>query len=104
MPAEGRAAKRLKIIETEATRAGKITRDLLNFARRREPRREPVAVEALVERAVELLGTKLARHRVRVRTVFHPDLPSILGDADQLTQVLLNLAAMPWMPCRIGVD
>jgi GAF domain-containing protein len=47
VPAEGRAAKRLKIIETEATRAGKITRDLLNFARRREPRREPVAVEAL---------------------------------------------------------
>jgi signal transduction histidine kinase len=50
-----------------------------------------VAVEALVERAVELLGTKLARNRVRVRTVFHPDMPSILGDADQLTQVLLNL-------------
>jgi signal transduction histidine kinase len=91
VPAEGRAAKRLKIIEAEATRAGKITRDLLNFARHREPRREPVAVEALVERAVELLGTKLARNRVRVRTVFHPDMPSILGDADQLTQVLLNL-------------
>ena len=91
VPAEGRAAKRLKIIEAEATRAGKITRDLLNFARRREPRREPVAVEALIERAVELLGTKLARGRVRVRTVLHPDMPSILGDADQLTQVLLNL-------------
>jgi hypothetical protein len=91
VPAEGRAAKRLKIIEAEATRAGKITRDLLNFARHREPRREPVALEALVERAVELLGTKMARNRVRVRTVFHPDLPSILGDADQLTQVLLNL-------------
>jgi len=91
VPTEGRAAKRLKIIKAEATRAGKITHDLLNFARRREPRREPVAVEALVERAVELLGTKLARNRVRVRTVFHPDMPSILGDADQLTQVLLNL-------------
>jgi two-component system NtrC family sensor kinase len=91
VPAESRPAKRLKIIEAEATRAGKITHDLLNFARRREPRREPVAVEALVERAVELLGTKLARNRVRVRTVLHPDMPSILGDADQLTQVLLNL-------------
>jgi two-component system NtrC family sensor kinase len=91
VPAEGRAAKRLKIIEAEATRAGKITRDLLNFARHREPRREPVAVEALVERAVELLGTKLARNRVAVRTVLHPGMPSILGDADHLTQVLLNL-------------
>ena len=91
VPAESRAVKRLKIIEAEATRAGKITRDLLNFARRREPRREPVAVEALIERAVELLGTKLVRGRVQVRTVLHPDMPSILGDADQLTQVLLNL-------------
>ncbi len=91
VPADGRAAKRLKIIEREATRAGKITRDLLNFARHREPRREPVALEALVERAVELLGTKMARGRVRVRTLFHPDLPPILGDPDQLTQVLLNL-------------
>jgi signal transduction histidine kinase len=92
VPAESRAAKRLTIIEGEATRAGKITRDLLNFARRREPRREPVAVEALIERAVELLGTKLVRGRVQVRTVLHPGLPSILGDADHLTQVLLNLA------------
>ena len=91
VPAESRAAKRLTIIEGEATRAGKITRDLLNFARRREPRREPVAVEALIERAVELLGTKLVRGRVRVRTVLHPGMPSILGDVDQLTQVLLNL-------------
>jgi C4-dicarboxylate-specific signal transduction histidine kinase len=93
MPAEGRALKRLKIIEAEATRAGKITRDLLNFARRREPRREPVAVETVIERAVELLGTKLARGRVQVRAVLHPGMPPILGDADQLTQVLLNLGA-----------
>jgi C4-dicarboxylate-specific signal transduction histidine kinase len=103
VPETGRAAKRLAIIESEATRAGKITRDLLNFARRREPRREPVAVEAVIERAVELLGTKLARGRVRVHTVLHPGMPPILGDADQLTQVLLNLGAnaflqKPFMP------
>ena len=87
-----RVAKRLNIIKGEATRAGKITRDLLNFARHREPRREPVAVGALVARAVELLDTKLTRNRVKVRTALPPDMPSILGDADQLTQVLLNLA------------
>jgi two-component system NtrC family sensor kinase len=91
MPANGRAAKCLTIIEREAIRAGKITRDLLNFARPREPRREPVAVEALIARAVELLGTKLAGNHVRVRTVLHPGMPSILGDADHLTQLLLNL-------------
>jgi signal transduction histidine kinase len=33
----------------------------------------------------------MVRGRVRVRTVLHPGMPSILGDADHLTQVLLNL-------------
>jgi signal transduction histidine kinase len=87
-----RVAKRLDIIKGEATRAGKITRDLLDFARHREPRQEPVAVGALVARAVELLDAKLHRNRVKVHTALPPDMPSILGDADQLTQVLLNLA------------
>src|SRR5207249_7565127 len=71
VPPDGRANKRLQIIEAEALRAGKITRDLLNFARRREPRREPVAVDALVHRALELLGTKLARSSVEVRLALH---------------------------------
>src|SRR4029077_5571122 len=48
---------------------------------------------AVIERAVELLSTKLARSRVQVHTVLHPGMPPILGDADQLTQVLLNLGA-----------
>jgi signal transduction histidine kinase len=75
-------------------------RDLLNFARRREPLREPVAIDALVARAVELLNTKLLRNRVQLRTAVRADLPPVLGDADQLTQVLLNLGgnALDAMP------
>ncbi len=55
---DARAGKRQATIESEALRAGKITRDLLNFARRREPKREPVAINVLVARAVELLGAR----------------------------------------------
>ena len=82
---------RLSGIVTEANRAGKIVRDLLDFARRREPNRGPVSVPELLERALELLHAKLRRARVDVERVFDAALPAILADRDQLTQVFLNL-------------
>jgi signal transduction histidine kinase len=86
-----RAQEKLSRIETEAMRAGKITRDLLDFARRREPNREPLALHDLIRRSLDLLGTKLAKARVDVKAEFDPEVPSILGDGNQLTQVFINL-------------
>jgi signal transduction histidine kinase len=83
--------QKISSIETEAYRAGKIVRDLLDFARRREPKREPVALHELLERSTELLHAKLAAGRVEVERVFDVSLPVISGDRDQLTQVFLNL-------------
>jgi signal transduction histidine kinase len=78
-------------IVTEANRAGRIVRSLLDFARRREPNREPVSVQELLERVLELLSTKLRHAGVEVERVFDATLPAILADRDQLTQVFLNL-------------
>ena len=83
--------RRLSDVVTEANRAGKIVRDLLDFARRREPNREPVALHELLERALELLHAKLGGAGVEVERVFDPSLAAILADRDQLTQVFLNL-------------
>jgi signal transduction histidine kinase len=91
LPAEGRAQERLAIMKSETHRAGTITRNLLSLARRREPKREPLAVNAVVNRAVELLAVKLRHMHVKVETAFDAELPAILADADQLTQVLLNV-------------
>jgi signal transduction histidine kinase len=88
-----RAQQRLVQMETEAMRAGKITRDLLDFARRREPKREPLALHDLVRRSVDLLGTRLGKGGIEVETRLDPEEPSILGDGDQLTQVFINLIA-----------
>jgi two-component system NtrC family sensor kinase len=81
----------LTSIVTEANRAGRIVRSLLDFARRREPKREPVSLHELLERVLELLRTKLRHAGVEVERVFDADLPAILADRDQLTQVFLNL-------------
>jgi len=77
--------------ETKAHRAGKIVRDLLNFARRREPKREQLSVHEVLDRAIDLLGPKFAGRRAEVERVFDLSLPFIAGDRDQLTQVFLNL-------------
>jgi signal transduction histidine kinase len=84
-------AGRLANIETEAVRAGKIIRGLLDFARRREPNRELLHLEGLVRRALDLLVSKLVRARVEVEAVFDPAVTLIHGDGDQLTQVFINL-------------
>jgi signal transduction histidine kinase len=84
-------AQKLSKIEAEALRASKITRGLLDFSRRREPKHEPVAVNSLVPRALELIHSKLRGNGIRVKTQLSDTAPTILGDTDQLTQVLINL-------------
>jgi signal transduction histidine kinase len=86
-PGHGRVTK----IETEANRAAKIVRNLLDFARRREPKREPLGLHDLIVRTLDLLHAKLAEARVEAETVFDPAVPPVLGDGDQLRQVLINL-------------
>jgi len=85
-------ARKLEKVESEALRAAKITRGLLDFSRRREPKHEPVSVNALVPRALDLINSKLRGRGIVVETVLEERAPMIHGDADQLTQVLLNLA------------
>jgi signal transduction histidine kinase len=78
-------------IKAEALRATRIVRGLLDFSRRREPKREPVSVNVLVPRALDLLQTKLRRRDIDVQRNLDPALPPLLGDMDQITQVLINL-------------
>jgi signal transduction histidine kinase len=85
--------QRLEKIEDEALRASKITRGLLDFSRRREPKHEPVSVNALVPRALDLIHSKLRGRTIAVHTDLAEEAPVILGDADQLTQVLINLTS-----------
>ncbi len=91
LPSNSPASAKVSIIEMEAHRAGKIVRDLLNFARKREPKREQLSAHDVLDRAIDLLGPRLALAHVEVERVFDLSLPAIAGDRDQLTQVFLNL-------------
>jgi PAS domain S-box-containing protein len=81
----------IEVIRSETTRASYVVKDLLAFARRSEPRREPVDVNSVVERTLRLRSYQFAASRVTVETRLGDDLPAVLGDARQLQQVCLNL-------------
>ncbi|MBI3455683.1 MAG: GAF domain-containing protein [Candidatus Rokubacteria bacterium] len=90
-PPDSLTHQKLARIAGEADRAGKIIRDLLDFVRKREPRREPLDVRGILRRALNLLQVRFASARAYVETIFDPSAPLILADADQLTQVFVNL-------------
>jgi two-component system NtrC family sensor kinase len=91
LPADSRPGQQAAAIVSEANRAGKIVRDALDFARRREPNREPVSLDQLLDRALALLEGRLHRSGVEVARVFDGGPPLLPGDRDQLTQVFINL-------------
>ncbi|MFN2565706.1 MAG: ATP-binding protein [Gemmatimonadaceae bacterium] len=81
----------LEVIKAETLRASQVVKDLLAFARRSEPHREPLDVNFVVTRTLRLRHYQLSTHQIHVDATLDPDLPSVVGDARQLQQVCLNL-------------
>jgi len=82
----------LKILR-ESERAAKIVRNLLTFARPREPHMAVVDVNRLVAEALETREIQVHSANVQVLRRLAPDLPATNADADQIEQVLANLMA-----------
>ena len=72
-------------------RCSRITNDLLSFARKTERAREPLNVQELLPEVVGMIERRAGLANIDVRQELDPDLPAIIGDADQLRQVFLNL-------------
>jgi two-component system NtrC family sensor kinase len=83
----------LEVIKAETARASQVVKDLLAFARRSEHRQEAIDLNVLIERTLRLRGFQLNAANVRVDLALASNLPSVLGDARQLQQVVLNLVA-----------
>ncbi|MDQ3949808.1 MAG: ATP-binding protein, partial [Gemmatimonadota bacterium] len=81
----------LEVIKAETMRASQVVKDLLAFARRSEPYREPLDLNLVVTRTLRLRHYQLSTNQIHVDTVLSRELPSVVGDARQLQQVCLNL-------------
>ena len=85
------AQSRLKEIKNAAQRSAALTRQLLAFSRRRPLKIEPLDLNVVVSTVSELLQ-RLLPEDVTWQLELQPALPVILGDAQQLENVLTNLA------------
>jgi PAS domain S-box-containing protein len=89
VPADAR--EDLQIILQETQRTKDIVQDLLSFARQRAVKRELVDVSSVLRQTIKLRGYDFASHGVEVVEDYDQGLPAVLGDAQQLQQVFLNL-------------
>src|SRR5215470_16571693 len=83
--------RQLDLTHRQARRAARIVQNLLEFSRPASPQKKPIDLNSIIERTLQLHEHSLRRNQVAVDFTPRADLPSIVGDANQLIQVLLNL-------------
>ena len=86
----GEAADMVRTIHEESSRAGKIVRNLLQFARQRPPARSLTDINELLQRTLDLRSYSLKVSNVEIVTDFAA-LPVVNVDEGQLQQVFANM-------------
>lgn len=81
----------LGLIAHEVNRCAGIVGGVLDFSRPKPAHREPVAINDIVQRTLFLLGHHARFKNLRVDTMLGADVPPVLGNDEQLIQVLMAL-------------
>jgi two-component system, NtrC family, sensor kinase len=90
-PVASAVAEYLQIIDKEVDRCSRIVDGLLDFSRPKSRAKAPVSLNAVVTDALSLLKHHQRFKRFQVVEQLDPALPSVTGNAEQLTQVLMAL-------------
>ncbi|UPT75558.1 MAG: PAS domain S-box protein [Elusimicrobiota bacterium] len=97
----------VRSIEREALRCKALVQNLLTFSRASQADRGPTDLNAAVEQSLALIAPQAKLNNVAVSAALGEGLPPILGNKNQLEQVILNLAknAIDAMPAgAAGAD
>jgi PAS domain S-box-containing protein len=100
----------LQTIISQVERITRVMNQLLAFARRKPVERRALDLRKMIEGNLEIFEDRLARHRIIVERSFAASCPSVFADADQMSQVAINLVmnALHAMPdggtLRVGVS
>ena len=78
------------IIE-EVDRIERLVRSFLDFAKPRPPAMTPIQLKQIVERIADVVAPEFSRHNIKFHILDESSSCEILGDADQIYQVCLNL-------------
>jgi signal transduction histidine kinase len=89
LPAEQR--NEMQSILRQAQRAAKLLRGLLRFVRAGEKRAAAVNMNDVVRSAIDLVSYRFTIEEISIEGRLDPELPTIVGDANRLEQVIVNL-------------
>jgi two-component system, NtrC family, sensor kinase len=81
----------LALIRSEAQRAANVMSNLLTFARKHRPTKQPTQINDLIEDVLRLRAYAYKSHSIEVDRNLAPDLPEIMVDPFQMQQVFLNI-------------
>lgn len=81
----------LEKANAQVQRAGLIIRSVHEFVKRREPTREPVSMQSLIDNVMPLIELQAQQFFVAIQVSVALRLPAVLADRVMLEQVLLNL-------------
>ncbi|MCK5806081.1 MAG: hypothetical protein KAI66_24830 [Lentisphaeria bacterium] len=99
---EGEPQERSSLMLNELDRVAERLEEFLGFARKREPRSEPVDLIALAKKVSALLMQDLESAQIELQIVEAKPPVSVLGDAGQLQELLLNLVLNSVDSCKPG--
>ena len=81
----------LTLMETETRRISRIVSNLLTFSRQSKMELGSQDINRLIERTLMLNDNLLKIHNVKIHKVLDPALPQVIGSADQIQQVFMNM-------------
>jgi two-component system NtrC family sensor kinase len=91
MPPGDKLSARLDTIRKEAERCRRIVQNLLRFARVHVPDRRPFSLNEVVENMAQLLSYPVRSSGCRIALELDRSIPSIVGDAHEIEQAMVNL-------------
>jgi len=83
--------RQLEMTHRQARRAARIVQNLLEFSRPASPQKKTLDLNVVIDRTLQLHDHSLRRNNVEVEFQSVPGFPLIVGDANQLIQIFLNL-------------
>ncbi len=84
---------RIGVLQRCNTRIARIVDHLREFSRQSEMRREPLEVNRPIRNALVITGQQLLNMQIEIQQDLEEDLPAVLGDANHLEQVFLDIIA-----------
>ncbi len=91
LPDDDARRDELEAIVHETERIGGLVRDLLSYSRPEPPEMDVLSIETVLLRVQRLIHHASEKQGTRLKLRIDPELTPIMGDVNQLEQVILNL-------------